>query len=76
MSQFASQVDQYRAKVDVGLLKWREMRKKFTTATERVQTVAKCQPEDREELQEEMGAWAKEFGSAMVSAVSSRIILF
>ncbi|KAF8130598.1 hypothetical protein EV363DRAFT_1450400 [Boletus edulis] len=65
MSQFASRVDQYHAKVDIGLIKQREMRKKFAMATERVQTVAKCQLEDREELQEEMGAWAKEFGSAM-----------
>ncbi|KAF8134824.1 hypothetical protein EV363DRAFT_1294610 [Boletus edulis] len=65
MSQFASRIDQYHTKVDVGLIKWRKMRKKFATATERVQTVVKCQPEDREELQEEMGAWVKKFGSAM-----------
>ncbi|KAF8130623.1 hypothetical protein EV363DRAFT_1296693 [Boletus edulis] len=48
-----------------GLAKRRKIRKKFATATERVQTVVKCQPEDWEELQEEMGAWVKEFRSAM-----------
>ncbi|KAF8137044.1 hypothetical protein EV363DRAFT_1445970 [Boletus edulis] len=65
MSQFASRVDEYHAKVDVGLIKQHKMRKKFTAATKWVQTMAKCQPEDWEELQEEMGAWVKEFGSAM-----------
>ncbi|KAF8124192.1 hypothetical protein EV363DRAFT_1299906 [Boletus edulis] len=60
MSQFASWVDQYHDMADIGIIKQYEMCKKFAVATERVQTVAKCQPEDQEELQEEMGAWAKD----------------
>ena len=71
MSQFQAKFDQFRSMTNLGLDHRRAIKARCKTAVETLDTLARCVPDDKEELQEEIEDWVERFDHAMVSSPSN-----
>ena len=71
MSQFQAKFDRFRSMTDLGLDHRRAVKARCKTAVETLNTLARCVPNDKEELREEIEDWVEQFDRAMVSSPSN-----
>lgn len=64
--QTLSRADRLRAQADIGGLHRKKVRQAFKAAINRVESEARCVPDDKDELGEKV-MWRKRFGEALVS---------
>jgi hypothetical protein len=71
MSQFQAKFDRFRTMTDMGLDHRRAVKARCKTAVEALDALARCVPDDKEELREEIEDWVGRFDRAMVSSPSN-----
>ena len=71
MSQFQAKFDRFRSMTDLGLDHQRAIKARCKTAVETLDALARCVPDDKEELREEIEDWVGRFDRAMVSSPSN-----
>ena len=71
MSQFQAKFDQFHSMTDMGLDHWWAIKARCKTAVETLDVLARCVPDDKEELREEIEDWVEWFDRAMVSSPSN-----
>ena len=71
MSQFQAKFDRFCSMTDLGLDHWRAVKARCKTAVETLDALARCVPDDKEELREEIEDWVERFDRAMVISPSN-----
>ena len=71
MSQFQAKFDPFRSMTDLGLDHQQAVKARCKTAVETLDVLARCVPDDKEELREEVEDWMGRFDHVMVSSLSN-----
>ena len=71
MSQFQAKFDRFHSMTDLGLDHRQAVKARCKMVVKTLDTLARCVPDDKEELREEIEDWVGQFDRAMVSSPSN-----
>ena len=74
MFQFQAKFDWFCSMTNLGLDHRRAIKARCKTAVETLDALARCVPDDKEKLQEEIEDWVGQFDRAMVSSLSNSVL--